>query len=202
MEIVAVKGQVRDELGKKATKAVRNSALVPCVIYGGKEPVHFATDGREVKDLVYTNGFKLAQIEVGGVVYDCIVKDTQFHPVSEKLLHVDFLQLVKGAKLKVEVPVKFRGVSPGVKAGGKLLQNLRRVKIKTTIENLVDVLVLDISKLELGQSIRVRDIDPENGVEIMNAPSIPVATIEIPRALRSAAAAEKAAADKAGKKKK
>jgi large subunit ribosomal protein L25 len=151
--------------------------------------VHFTTTGKEVKNLIYTGDFKLAELEIGGAKVKAIVKEVQFHPVTDQILHIDFLRLIEGTPIKVELPVRFRGTSPGVRIGGKLIQNLRKVKVKTLPKDLVDQVLIDISSLELGQSIRVRDIDANEGVEIMNAPGIPVATIEIPRAMRSAATA-------------
>lgn len=189
MEIVAVKGQVRSDVGKKSSKAVRKEGLVPCVIYGTHDTKHFTIDPKAVKPLIYTPDFKLAEIELDGNTHKCIVKDIQFHPVTDEIVHLDFLSLSDGQKVKVEVPLKFEGVSPGMKLGGKLQQNLRRVKIKTTPEHLVDSLVLDISHLELGQAVRVRDIAEIEGIEIMSPPGTPIASIEIPRALRSATAA-------------
>ena len=186
MESIAIAGTPRVALGKKGSKATKNDGLVPCVIYGGTETIHFATSPKEVRHLVYTPDFKTAKITIGGKTVECIVKSMQFHPVSEVLMHMDFLELVPGKQVKVGIPVRFKGVSPGVKAGGKLLQMVRRVEIKTTPDRLVDELILDISGLDLGQSIRVRDITVGEGVEIINSPSIPVAIIEIPRALRSA----------------
>ncbi|MFZ1496100.1 MAG: 50S ribosomal protein L25, partial [Saprospiraceae bacterium] len=126
----------------------------------------------------------------------------QFHPVTEQLLHIDFLRLVEKTPIKVEVPLRFKGSSPGVKLGGKLIQQIRKIKIKTTPEFLVDELKADISKLDLGQALRVREVTVPQGVEILNNGATPVALIEIPRALKAAAAAEAKAADKGAKKKK
>lgn len=198
MELLSLKGEQRAETGKKASKAVRREGQIPCVLYSSKGVVHFHTTWSEVRHLIYTPDFKVAQLHIGENSYKCIVKDFQLHPVLNDLVHIDFLQLVDGETIKVEIPIRFRGFSPGVKVGGKLQQNLRRVKIKTKPEHLVDQVLVDISSLELGQSLRVRDIDAQSGIEIMNSPGIPVVTIEIPRALRSAAAA---AEKEAGKKK-
>ncbi|RMG82351.1 MAG: 50S ribosomal protein L25 [Bacteroidetes bacterium] len=157
--------------------------------------IQFTTTFKEVKDLVYTPDFKVAEITVDGKSYRSILKDVQFHPVKDTIRHVDFLVISDTRPIKVELPVKFVGVSPGVRVGGKLIQNLRKIKVKTTADKLIDVLTLDISKVELGQSIRVRDIQLEDGIEIMSPPATPVATVEIPRALKSAGAKEAAAAD-------
>ncbi len=188
MNSVAVNGTLRADTGKKATKAVRNAGQVPGVIYGAEKNVHFSADTLAFRPLIYTPDFNLAEITVDGNVYKCIIKSTSFHPVTDDLVHVDFLQLTPGRKFNVELPVRFEGVAPGIKAGGKLVQKLRKVKIKTTLESLTATLSADISDLELGASIRVRDINLPEGMEIMNPMAIPVASIEIPRALKSAAA--------------
>ena len=140
--------------------------------------------------MIYTPDFKVAEITLDGVAHRCIIKEVQFHPVSEKILHIDFLKLEADRPVQVEVPVRFEGSSPGVKVGGTLQQTLRRVKIKTTPENLVDQLFVDISDLELGHSARVRDLKVPNGIEVMNASGIPVVSVVVPRALRSATAEE------------
>ena len=200
MEVVQVSGEVRENLGKKSSKETRREGLVPAVVYGQGEPKHFTVKALDLRDLIYTPEFRLADLNVGGETYRAIVKDYQFHPVTDALTHIDFLALEDGRTIKVQVPVTFQGTSPGVRGGGKLQVNVRRIKIKTTPEHLVDHMTLDISKLELGQSIRVRDIEPIEGVEIQNPGGQPVATVEVPRALRSAATAEKKAAEQAAKK--
>lgn len=193
MEVIAINGQSRMELGKKGAKAARKEDMIPCVVYGPGFAEHFSTDLASVRHLIYTPDFKVADVSIGGQKHRCIVKDVQYHPVSEKILHIDFLLLKDGHPVKVEVPLRFTGSAIGVKGGGKLQQKVRRVKIKTLPETLVTELKMDISNLDMGQSVRVRDIKPPQNIEILNAPNTPVATIDIPRALRSAtAAAEKA----------
>ncbi|HMQ49852.1 MAG TPA: 50S ribosomal protein L25 [Saprospiraceae bacterium] len=189
MEVVAISPKKRADLGKKASKAVRREEEIPCVMYGGEENIFFSVTSKDVKDLIYTPDFKLAEINIDGKNYRAFIKDIQWHPITDSIRHIDFLLLAEGRKVKVDVPLRFTGVSPGVKLGGKLLQNVRKITIKTLPKHLIDAVYVDISNLDLGQSVRVRDIKPEDNVEIMNAPSIPIATIEIPRALRSAAAA-------------
>lgn len=193
MKVVEIKGTLRKDLGKKASKLVRKEEKVPCVIYGGEEPIHFTADVNSFRSLIYNPDFKLAEIVLdNGKTVRCILKESQFHPVTDQIVHLDFIELVPNKVVKVEIPVRFKGTSPGVKLGGKLIQSLRRVKVKTTPEKLVDELLLDISTLQLGHSIRIRDIEVGEGIEIMNSPGIPVASVEIPRALKSAtAAAEK-----------
>ncbi len=197
MNTIAVSGQARQSLGKVASKSDRRAGMVPAVLYGEGEPVHFSVEPLALRDLIYTPDFNLAELHVDGKTYKAIVKDVQFHKVTDAVQHVDFLALKEGHPIKVQVPVGFKGTSPGVRAGGKLQQTVRKVRLKTTPDRLVDRITMDISKMELGQSIRIRDIQPIEGVEIIDPAGQPVATITIPRALRSAATA---AAKAAGKK--
>ncbi len=190
METVAIKGTKRAGTGKKSAKADRNSGTIPCVIYGGKENVHFTGTMGEIKQLIYTPAFKVAEINVDGSTHKCILKDIQWHPVTDDIRHIDFLELVDGKSFKVELPVRLDGVAPGIREGGKLVYKLRKVKVKTTPESLVNELVLDISSMNLGDSVRVRDIEAIEGMELMSSPALPVASVITPRALKSAAAAE------------
>ena len=192
MNTVEVKGSVRETLGKRATKDVRNAGKIPCVLYGKEGVTHFDTVLAEVKGLIYTPDFKVAQINLDGKTAQAIIKTVQFHPVTENVMHIDFLQLVEGHPVKVELPVRFKGVSPGVKLGGKIQQSIRRVRVKLKPENLVEELFVDVSNLELGQATRVRDIELPEGIELMVPGASPVAVVEIPRALRSAEAAKAA----------
>jgi large subunit ribosomal protein L25 len=119
MNTVNVTATSRTDTGKKSTKAVRNSGGIPCVMYGGKEVVHFTTTHNAVKSLIYTPDFKVAEIDMDGSTQRAIVKTAQFHPVTEKIMHIDFLRLIDGIPVNLELPVKFEGSSPGVKLGGK-----------------------------------------------------------------------------------
>ena len=185
MEVVSVQGEVRTTSGKASAKNMRKSGIIPAVIYGTEGNIHLTLNPKSLKHLVYTPDFKLAEVNVDGNAHKCIIKDIQFHPVTDQILHVDFLKLENGRKVKVEVPVIFEGIAEGVKTGGTLVKKLRRVKIKANAEDIVASMNLDVSALELGYSIRVKDIDPIDGIEIMNSPNIPVASVEVPRALRS-----------------
>lgn len=200
METIAFTGQPRETLGKKSTRAIRAQGNIPCVAYGGEDAVHFTVTPNDVKDLIYTPDFKLAEVTVDGNSFKAFVKDIQFHPVTDDIEHIDFLRLTEGRPVKVDVPIRFKGISPGVKNGGKLLQRLRRVRIKTKPEHLINEMLVDISKLKINQSIRIRDIDQKlETIEILNSPGVPVASVVTPRALRSAtAAAEKEAEGEEG----
>jgi len=193
MQVVNISAQKREPNGKKGTKAVRAAGLVPGVIYGGEGVTPISFTAKAVKGLVYTPDFKVAEIEVDGAKEKCILKDIDFHPVTDEIVHIDFLRLIDGTPIKVELPVKFTGASPGVKQGGKLIQQIRRIKVKTLPSALVDHLLVDVSHLDLGDSCRVREIQPIEGVEVMVDGATPVGLVEIPRALRSASAQEEEA---------
>ena len=190
MNTVSIQGEPRTEVGTKFARRMRKQDLVPCVLYSaGKEATLFTLPTKALKPLIYTPDFKLAEIEVDGKVQKAVVKDLQFHPVTDKLLHADFQALVPGTPIIIEVPIKLEGLAAGVRGGGKLLAKLRKLKIKATPENMVSEVVVDVTDLEVGKSVRVRDVDLPN-VQIMNSSGIPLASVEITRALRSAAAQE------------
>lgn len=196
MQVVSINTAKRETLGRKATKASRKSGAIPSVLYGGNEVHHFTTTAKDVKSLVYTPDFKLAELDLDGQKHKAILKDIQFHPVTDEILHLDFLRLIDGVNVKVDVPVRYEGTSPGVKEGGKLMISLRNVTIKTKPEHLVDQLVADISEVKLGDSIRVKELQINENIEVMTDANIPVASVIVPRALKSAddQAAEDAAA--------
>jgi large subunit ribosomal protein L25 len=186
MQTVAIEGTLRSEFTKSSTKAIRNESGVPCVMYGGEQIVHFHTHQNNFSKLVYTPDFKVVELTVEGKTSRAVVKDLQFHPVTDKIMHVDFIELVPGQIVKTQLPIRIVGVAPGVKTGGKLLQKMRKANVITTPEALVDSLTIDVSTLELGKSVRVRDINTTDGITVTTDPATPVASVEIPRALRSA----------------
>lgn len=186
MEIIALQGHRKESSGKVAASKIRRNSQVPAVLYksGGGEALQFSLDAADIRHLIYTSKFKLAEITLNGATHKCIVKDIQFHPVTDAVVHIDFLELVPGVKFKATVPLRFAGTAPGVKAGGKFIPQLRQVNILTTPEKVVDEVVADISDMELGSTIRIRDIATPEGVEITNTSAVPIAMIEIPRALK------------------
>jgi large subunit ribosomal protein L25 len=188
MQTFTIDGNVRTEVGKKSSKADRVAGLIPGVIYGGtNETIHFTTTLSAVRHLVYSPNFFKVVITVDGKTYETLLKDIHFHPTTEEILHMDFHMLVPGKKVSAEIPIKIVGSSEGVRVGGKLLVKVRKLKVKSSPEALKDTIEVDITPLKLGQSVKVKDL-PDQGFEILNAPSIPIASIEIPRALRSAGA--------------
>ncbi|WP_324671996.1 50S ribosomal protein L25/general stress protein Ctc [Hymenobacter sp. GOD-10R] len=186
MKSLEIVGFKRANLGKKDAKALRLDSYVPCVLYGGTEQVHFSAPAILFRELLYTPEVHIVDLNVEGTTYRAIVQDAQFHPVNEMLLHVDFLELQEGKEVKMEVPVQFVGVSPGVQQGGKLVTKLRKVKVRALPENLPDSVQVDISDLELGKSIKVNKVVPQN-YTILTNPLAPIATVTIPRALKGQA---------------
>jgi large subunit ribosomal protein L25 len=188
MKQLEIVGYKRANLGKKASKDLRAEAQVPCVLYGGTEQVHFYAPMILFRDLLYTPDAYEVTLNIEGTTYKAILQETQFHPVSETILHVDFLEIIPGKPVTVEVPLKFEGNSPGVQKGGKLTQKLRKVKLKGEAASIPDYVRVDISDMDLGKSLKVNQLKVE-GVSILNNPSLPVATIEVPRSLRGKAEA-------------
>ena len=184
MQVVQVTTQERTDLGKKATKALRKSGQIPAVVYSKDSVTHFSTTHGAVKKLIYTPDLKLAELQISGGVKKALIKDIDFHPVTEEIVHIDFIELIPNHPVKASVPVKFKGVSPGVKAGGKLISGLRTVKVKATPEVLVDELFVDISSLQLSEAVRVRDLEVPEGLKVEVDPATPIAIVEVPRALK------------------
>ncbi|WP_324067907.1 MAG: 50S ribosomal protein L25/general stress protein Ctc [Flavobacterium sp.] len=200
MKSITIKGSERENVGKKATKAVRDAGMVPCVIYGGNQPVHFVADERAFKDLVYTPNAHTVVIELNGASYNVIMQDIQFHPVSDKILHIDFFQLSDDKEIIMEVPVKITGTSPGVLLGGVLRLNQRRLKVKALPKNLPDFVEASISELEMGNKLYVTKLETNN-FKLMHPDNTVVCQVRISRAAMKAAQ-EAAKAEKGGKKKK
>src|SRR4030095_16888661 len=183
MKTITIEGQLRTEIGKKATRQLRSQELVPGVIYGGKKEINFSASARACKPLVYTGEFQLGEVKLNGDTYKCILKDLQFDKVSDALNHVDLMELVEDKKVIATLPLKFTGAAAGVKAGGKLILKMKAIKVKTYPRHLKEHIEVDVSNLELNGNIRVQDIKAEN-MEILNSPRISVASVVLTRQLK------------------
>ena len=156
MKSITIKGSERESVGKKATKALRNAGKVPCVVYGGDKPLHFSADELAFRDLVYTPNAHTVAIELdGGASVKAVMQDIQFHPVTDKIIHIDFYQLFDDKMVTMDIPVRLEGNSPGVRNGGRLLFRKRKLTIKALPAKLPDFFDIDISKLKIGQNISV-----------------------------------------------
>ena len=188
MKAITIEGQLRTDSGKKAARQLRSQQSVPGVIYGGSKEINFHAPAAAFRDIVYTPEFILAEVKVDGNTYRCILKDLQFHKVTDELLHVDFLQLVDDKKVIATLAIKFVGTPAGVKAGGKLVTKMKTLKVKTLPKYLRESIEVNIDKLELNNNIRVEDVVAEN-MEILNSPRIPVASVTMTRQLKQEEAA-------------
>ena len=188
MKTLLVKGQKRNSLGKKEAKLIRSQELVPAVLYGAGEPVHFSVPFSEMRQLVYTPGVFLIDLEIEGTIYHAMMQDVQWHAVEEQILHVDFLKIEEGKKVKIDLPVKVVGLAKGIKAGGKLKTNLRRLKVKALAKDLPDAIEINVTKLGIGQSIKVGDLSLKN-IEILDKKTNVVVAVTITRAAKGAVGA-------------
>jgi large subunit ribosomal protein L25 len=195
MKIIEIVGFKRANLGKKNAQQLRQDAMVPSVLYGGAEQIHFHVPMIMFRELVYSPNVFEVHVTIDGVKHRAVLQDYQMHPVSEVLLHADFLELQEGKEVKMDIPVKFVGSSPGVLAGGTLVTKLRKLKVKALPENLPDFVEVNIADLELGKSIKVGKVEAA-GYRILSDKLAPVATVTIPRGLRSQMEDEKKASGK------
>ncbi|RKD18950.1 50S ribosomal protein L25/general stress protein Ctc [Pelobium manganitolerans] len=185
MKSIAISGSPRENVGKRDAKELRYEGKVPAVLYGGKEQIHFAVDAPALKGLVYTSEVNFAELNIDGKKYNAIMQDIQFHPLTEKILHIDFLQLFDDKKVTIEIPVKLTGTSPGVKMGGKLVQKLRKLRVNALPKNMPQEVEVSIEPLEVGKSVRVRDLKPTD-YSITNVPEDTIVSVIMSRALKQA----------------
>jgi len=181
MKSITIKGSQRESVGKVSTKALRNAGKVPCVLYGGEKPLHFSADELGFKGLVYTPNAYTAVIELeGGETYDAVLQDIQFHPVTDKILHIDFFQLFDDKAVTMDIPVRLEGNSPGVRNGGRLLFRKRKLSVKALPNLLPDEITVDISKLKIGAKIAVETLRTDD-YTIMHPDNITVVQVKASR---------------------
>ncbi|MFN3554898.1 MAG: 50S ribosomal protein L25/general stress protein Ctc [Bacteroidales bacterium] len=180
MKTVSVSGSLRENVGKKDAKTLRRQGLIPCVMYGGEKQVAFALPELSFKDIIYTPEACIINLDVKGTKYNVILQDAQFHPVSGKVIHCDFLQVFENKDVKIDIPVKLKGVSKGVLKGGKLILKLRKLRVKGLMNILPDEITVDITKLDIGDSVKVGDLVYE-GLEFLNAHNAVVVNVKTAR---------------------
>ena len=180
METVKLSANARVNLGKKESKTLRNAGQVPCVLYGGESTVHFSVKALDLRNLVYTPNVYTAAIELDGKAYNAIVKDIQFHPVTDAIVHVDFMELVEGKEITLSVPVVVTGNPKGVMQGGKLRKNMRRLTVRAIPANLPNSIDLDVTPLTIGKSIRVSNVETNN-FDILNPGSAVIVAVKMAR---------------------
>ena len=185
MHSLAISGSPRENVGKRDAKELRYQGKVPAVLYGGKEQLHFAVEKTSLKDLIYSADVMFVDLDVAGQKVQAILQDAQFHPLTEEVLHVDFFQLDQNKPLVMQIPVKLTGTSPGVKMGGKLVQKLRKLRVKALTKYIPQYVEVSIEPIEVGKSVRVRDLSFDKFV-ITNTPEDTIVSVTTSRALRQA----------------
>ena len=183
MKTVEIIGYYRANLGKTESKRLRGESFVPCVMYGGKEQIHFSSPMILFRDLVYTPEACFVELNIEGDIKKAILQDIQFHPVSEVILHADFLELFDEKMVKMSIPIRTVGVAPGVQTGGKLVMKMPKINISALPANMPDFIEVDISALELGKTFKVGQLQAKN-YDILTSPLVSICSIEVPRAIR------------------
>lgn len=192
MKSVTLSGSPRANVGKVDAKAIREKGFVPCVIYGGKEQIHFQADERAFKPIIFTPNAHIVEVNLDGKVYKTVLQEAQYHKITDKLIHADFLEIVEGKPVTANIPVVLTGQSEGVKKGGKLILKQRKLKARGLAHELPDSISLNIEKLDIGDGIAVGDIEIK-GVTLLNAKNVSVVSVQTTRAV---AASENAAPGK------
>lgn len=188
MKSIDIKGTLRSEFGKKGSRAIRKTDSVPCVIYGQGENVHFTVTNDSLRNLVYSPDIFVVNLDIDGKKVKAIMQDIQFHPVKDNILHVDFFEITETKPIAMEVPVSLEGLAEGVKAGGKLTLQLRKLKVKALYNAIPEKLVINVSNLGLGKTIQVRELSFE-GLELLTAKEAVVCAVKLTRVARGLAAA-------------
>lgn len=190
MKTIQINAANRGDFGKKATKAVRREGFIPCVLYGGGENVAFAIDVKSVKPLIYTPASYIVELNIDGKVEKAVMREVQFHPVREEILHIDFYRVQEGKPVSIAIPVRLTGNAEGVKVGGKLALSARKLMVSGLEANLPDELVVDVTPLKVGQTIFVGDLQYE-GLKFITPATTAVCAVRVTRASRGAEAAGK-----------
>lgn len=186
MQVIEIQGAQRVPGGKKAAKIMRKEGKVPCIVYGGEKEIAFSVESKVLDTLLFTPNVYLVNAIIDGKTVKCVLREVQYEPVSGKAIHADFLEVFDDKKVSMSVPVKLEGSSEGVKAGGKLQLEMRKLTVKALPANLPDEVKIDTTNLALGHGIRVGELNYEN-VEIMNAKNSVVVSVKLTRAARAAA---------------
>lgn len=195
MKTVQIKGEARENLGKKYASEERAKGNVPCVLYGGENPIHFSAPESSFKQLLFTPYAYISEIEVAGEKYNAVLQDTQFNPVSDALTHADFLLAPADKPVTVSIPVETEGLAPGVVAGGALQIILRKLKVKGAADAIPETITVNVSDLELGSSVQVKDLSIADGLEVLNAQGAVVVRVQVTRTARMAANSDEETAE-------
>ncbi|MCB0824177.1 MAG: 50S ribosomal protein L25/general stress protein Ctc [Bacteroidales bacterium] len=180
MKTVSMSGSLRENVGKKDAKAHRREGKIPCVLYGGKDQIHFTLDDKEFSKIIFTPEVYIINLKVDGKEHTAILQDVQYHPLTDRVLHADFLQVLDGKPVVIGIPIKLEGAAPGVMKGGKLRKKMRKLIVKGLVDDLPEQIVLSISKLDLNDSIKVKDVKVAN-LELLDNPNGEIAGVKTAR---------------------
>jgi len=186
MKVIALKGDVRDGLGKSHTKKLRKEGKVPCVIYGKEGNQHFSVYQADFTNLIYTPKTHLVQVDLGRSMHLAKIQDMQFHPVSEQIVHTDFYEIDPEKPISIQIPINVVGNSPGVREGGKLQIKIKKLEVSGLVKNLPEEIDINIDELEIGKSVKVKDISLDN-LDILDSENNSIVSCVVTRAARSAA---------------
>ena len=186
MKAVFMSGSSRSNVGKKDAKALRVEGLVPCVLYGGDSQIHFSVNATQFKPLLFTPDVHTVDLEIDGKSYKAVLQDIQYHNMKDNVLHADFLQLHESKPVIIQIPVRTSGNSAGVRAGGKLVTKLRKLKVRALLSDLPDFINIDITPLEIGMGVKVREVNVP-GLTLLDAQNVDVVAVTATRASRQAA---------------
>ncbi len=189
MKQVSLSGSLRESVGKKDAKKHRREGNVPCVLYGGNEQIHFTVPVLNFGKLIFTPEVYEVKLNIDGTEYSAVLQDVQYHPVTDKVLHADFLEVIPGKPLIVGLPIQFEGTSPGVIRGGKMIKKMYKIRVKGLIEDMPDYIVVDISPLEIGGSVKIRDIELDK-LSLLDPPNSVIVRVKMARAVEEVVGVE------------
>jgi len=180
MKTISLSGVKRNAIGKKDTLALRREGKVPCVLYGGKEHVQFSAIEKDFKTIIYTPDVHVVKLDVGGKQADAILKDIQYHPITDNIMHVDFLEVLPDKPVVMDIPVKFIGTAAGVKEGGKMLKKLTKVRLKGLISKIPSTIDINVEALKIGDYVKIKDINYD-GVTLLHEPGVTIVSVKVTR---------------------
>ncbi|MBR1991744.1 MAG: 50S ribosomal protein L25/general stress protein Ctc [Bacteroidales bacterium] len=177
MKSVSISGSLRENVGKKDAKAQRRNGMIPCVLYGGEKQYEFVVPEGQFRNLIYTPEVKYAIVNVDGKEIPAVLQASQFHPITDRLLHVDFLEVVDGKPITIGLPIRINGTSPGVLRGGRLVKKVRKLRVRGLLNDIPEFIPVDISGLDIDNSIKINELKIDNLTFVENPNAVVVAVL-------------------------
>jgi large subunit ribosomal protein L25 len=185
MKSINLKGTIRESVGKNSSKAIRAGENVPCILYGGKNSVNFSVIEKDLKNIIYTPHVYMIDLDINGQKYTAKIQDIQFHPITDKPDHIDFYEVSDDKKIVIDLPVIVKGNSIGVREGGRLIQDRRKVKVRGLVKNIPDEIIIDVTDIVIGKSVKVADLAYDK-IEFLDLKNSPVVSVKVTRVARTA----------------